>query len=101
MYGSVDGFVKDVDDMLINPAYLGALGEGGASWANGPSLRNWGMEFALGYRKNLACGLGLEVTANLTSSVIRSLTFRKRQQGLMLIRQLKIWLNPVGLMVPS
>ena len=65
LYGSVDGFVKDVDDMLINPAYLGALGEGGASWANGPSLRNWGMEFALGYRKNLACGLGLDVTANL------------------------------------
>ena len=23
------------------------------------------MEFALGYRKNLACGLGLDVTANL------------------------------------
>ena len=65
LYGSIDGFVKDVDDMLINPAYLGALGEGGASWANGPSLRNWGMEFALGYRKNLACGLGLDVTANL------------------------------------
>lgn len=65
LYGSIDGYVKDVDDMLINPAYLGAMGEGGASWANGPSLRNWGMEFALGYRKTLACGLGFDVNGNL------------------------------------
>lgn len=65
LYGSIDGYVKDVDDMLINPSYLGALGEGGASWANGPSLRNWGMEFALGYRKTLASGLGLDISGNL------------------------------------
>lgn len=65
VYGTIDGYVKNVDDMLINPAYLGALGEGGASWMNGPSLRNWGMEFALGYRKTLACGLGLDVNANV------------------------------------
>ena len=64
LYGSIDGYVKDVDDMLINPAYLGALGEGGASWMNGPSLRNWGMEFQLGYRKELACGLGIDINAN-------------------------------------
>ena len=64
LYGSIDGYVKDIDDMLINPAYIGALGEGGASWLNGPSLRNWGMEFSVGYRKNFACGLGLDVTAN-------------------------------------
>ena len=64
LYGSIDGYVKDVDDMLINPAYLGALGEGGASWLNGPSLRNWGMEFSVGYRKDFACGLGIDVTAN-------------------------------------
>jgi len=64
LYGTIDGYIKDVDDMLITPAYLGALGEGGASWLNGPSLRNWGMEFALGYRTNLACGLGLDISAN-------------------------------------
>ena len=64
LYGTIDAYVKDVDDMLINPAYLGAIGEGGASWQNGPSLRNWGMEFSLGYRKSFACGLGLDVTAN-------------------------------------
>lgn len=65
LYGTVDAYIKNVDDMLINPAYLGANGEGGASWSNGPSLRNWGMEFQLGYRKTLACGLGIDVSGNL------------------------------------
>lgn len=65
IYGTIDGYIKDVNDMLINPAYLGAIGEGGASWLNGPSLRNWGMEFSLGYRKTLACGLNIDVNANV------------------------------------
>jgi TonB-linked SusC/RagA family outer membrane protein len=66
LYGSVDAYIKNVKDMLINPAYLGATGEGGNQWQNGPSLRNWGMEFALGYRKTLACGLGLDLNGNLS-----------------------------------
>ena len=41
------------------------MGEGGARWSNGPSLRDWGMEFTLGYRKTLACGLGLNLNGNL------------------------------------
>lgn len=65
LYGTIDGYIKDVNDMLINPAYLGAIGEGGASWLNGPSLRNWGMEFSLGYRKTLACGLNIDLNANV------------------------------------
>lgn len=65
LYGSIDAYVKNVKDMLINPAYLGALGEGGNAWANGPSLRDWGMEFSLGYRTTLDCGLGIDVNGNL------------------------------------
>ena len=65
LYGTVDAYIKNVDDMLINPAYLGATGEGGNSWQNGPSLRNWGMEFQLGYRTTLECGLGLDINGNL------------------------------------
>lgn len=65
IYGTIDGYIKDVNDMLINPAYLGAIGEGGASWLNGPSLRNWGMEFSLGYRKTFACGLNIDINANV------------------------------------
>lgn len=62
--GTVDWYVKNVDDMLISPAYLGAMGEGGASWLNGPSLRNWGWEFTLNWRDNLACGLYYDVKFN-------------------------------------
>ena len=64
LYGSIDWYIKDVNDMLINPAYIGTKGEGGATWMNGPSLRNWGMEFMLGFRKTLANGLGLDISAN-------------------------------------
>ncbi|MDE6653101.1 MAG: TonB-dependent receptor [Muribaculaceae bacterium] len=63
--GSVDAYIKDVKDMLITPAYLGSMGEGGASWLNGPSLRNWGMEFQAEWRDQLACGLGYRASLNL------------------------------------
>ena len=65
LYGTVDYYIKKVDDMLINPAYLATMGEGGASWANGPSLKNWGMEFTVGYRKTTAYGLGYDIKANM------------------------------------
>jgi TonB-linked SusC/RagA family outer membrane protein len=65
LFGTYDAYIKDVKDMLISPAYLGAMGEGGASWLNGPSLRNWGMEFTIGYRDRLACGLAYSVNANV------------------------------------
>jgi TonB-linked SusC/RagA family outer membrane protein len=64
-FGTYDAYIKDVKDMLISPAYLGSMGEGGASWLNGPSLRNWGMELSVGYRDRLACGLGYTVNANV------------------------------------
>ena len=65
LYGSIDAYVKKVKDMLINPAYLGSMGEGGASWLNGPSLQNWGMEFAAGYRGTTAYGLRYNINGNL------------------------------------
>ena len=65
LYGTVDAYIKKVKDMLINPAYLGSMGEGGASWLNGPSLQNWGMEFAIGYRHTTEYGLKYNVNGNL------------------------------------
>ena len=62
--GSFDAYIKDVKDMLITPAYLGSMGEGGASWLNGPSLRNWGMEFQANWRDELSCGLYYKVGLN-------------------------------------
>lgn len=65
IYGSYDAYIKDVKDMLISPSYLGSKGEGGASWANGPDMRNWGMEFSLGYRKDLGHDFKLDISGNL------------------------------------
>ncbi|MDE5875062.1 MAG: TonB-dependent receptor, partial [Muribaculaceae bacterium] len=62
--GSLDFYIKDVKDMLIKPAYLGSMGEGGHSWLNGPSLRNWGMEFQAAWRDQLSCGLYYKVGLN-------------------------------------
>ena len=64
LYGTVDAYIKDVKDMLIRPSYLGSMGEGGDAWLNGPSLRNWGMEFLVGWRDRLACGLTYKAQLN-------------------------------------
>ncbi len=65
LYGTVDAYIKKVKDMLINPAYLGSVGEGGASWQNGPSLENKGMEFTVGYRNKTPFGMTYNINANL------------------------------------
>ena len=65
LFGTFDAYIKDVKDMLINPAYLGSVGEGGASWLNGPSLRNWGMELTVGYRGKTSFGMGYSVNGNV------------------------------------
>ena len=65
LYGTADIYLKKVEDMLIQPAYLASLGEGGASWSNGPSLENWGMEFTAGYRHTTSYGLGYNISGNL------------------------------------
>lgn len=36
LYGTIDGYIKKIDDMLIQPGYLGSVGEGGYTWLNGP-----------------------------------------------------------------
>ena len=64
LYGSCDLFFKETKDMLVQPAFLGAIGFGGQTWINGPTLKNWGMEFTLGYRHKTSYGLSFDVTAN-------------------------------------
>ncbi len=65
VYGSIDAFFKETKDMLVSPAYLGAIGEGGATWINGPTMKNSGMEFNLGYRHTTEYGLKYNVNGNL------------------------------------
>ena len=65
LYGSYDLFFKETKDMLVQPAFLGAIGFGGQTWINGPTLKNWGMEFNLGYRHRTEYGLSYDVTGNV------------------------------------
>lgn len=65
LYGTFDTYLKKVKDMLISPSYLGALGEGGASWANGPSLQDTGFELSVGYRGKTSFGLGYDLLGNM------------------------------------
>jgi hypothetical protein len=64
-YGSYDVFFKETKDMLVQPAFLGAIGEGGQTWINGPTLKNWGMELNLGYRHTTEYGLAYDITGNV------------------------------------
>ena len=64
-YGSYDLFFKETKDMLVQPAFLGAIGFGGQTWINGPTLKNWGMELNVGYRHKTAYGLSYDIAGNI------------------------------------
>jgi TonB-linked SusC/RagA family outer membrane protein len=49
--GSFDYFIRKSKDILIQPPYLGAIGEGGSRWYNGASVANKGWEVSVQYRK--------------------------------------------------
>lgn len=63
LYGSIDWYVKATKDMLINPAYIAVVGEGGYRWANGASMENKGLDITTGYRSKTTGGLDYDVTA--------------------------------------
>jgi TonB-linked SusC/RagA family outer membrane protein len=64
LYGSVDYFIKDTKDCLINPPYLAAIGEGGNHWVNGASIQNKGLEVLVGYRDKIGSDFNYEITGN-------------------------------------
>ena len=67
IYGSIDYFFKETKDILIEPPYLAVKGEGGNQWVNGATLENRGWEVVLGYRKDFASGLSMDLSANVSS----------------------------------
>jgi TonB-linked SusC/RagA family outer membrane protein len=67
LYGSAEYYIKDTKDILLNPAYLAAKGEGGYMWQNGASLQNRGYEILLGYRNKTASGLSYDITGNISA----------------------------------
>jgi TonB-linked SusC/RagA family outer membrane protein len=64
--GSVDYFIKKTSDILISPAYLAVLGEGGNSYINGASLQNKGLDAILGYDGKVGTDLSFNVTGNFS-----------------------------------
>lgn len=65
IYGSADYFVKTTSDMLVRPAYIGVIGEGGYRWVNGASMKNKGFELLIGYKGLIASTVNFDVTGNL------------------------------------
>lgn len=65
VFGSFEYFIRDTKDILIQPAFIGVIGDGGAQWINGASMRNKGFEMLLGYRGQSGNGLSYELAANL------------------------------------
>ncbi|PJJ60974.1 SusC/RagA family TonB-linked outer membrane protein [Hymenobacter chitinivorans] len=72
--GTVDYFVKNSKDILVNLPFLAVVGEGGDQFVNGASIQNRGWEFLLGYQNELTNGLTYSVTGNL-STYRNELTF--------------------------
>ncbi|GHU59462.1 SusC/RagA family TonB-linked outer membrane protein [Bacteroidia bacterium] len=64
--GSVDYFIKNVDDILIKPPYIGAIGEGGDMNINGASMRNTGVEGSLSYNQKVG-NVNLIISGNIGS----------------------------------
>ena len=66
LYGSLEWYFKQTDNILVRPPYLGAIGEGGDHWVNGASMQNQGIEFTLGYRGKTSFGLEYDLTGNIS-----------------------------------
>jgi len=66
LYGSAEYYIKSTKDILIRPAYLAVVGEGGDRWSNGASMENKGFEVLLGYRNATSFGLKYDITANIS-----------------------------------
>jgi TonB-linked SusC/RagA family outer membrane protein len=63
--GSFDYYIKTTKDILVEPPYIGALGEGGYEWMNGAGMENRGMELALNY-KGKAGAFRYEIGGNIS-----------------------------------
>lgn len=67
VYGSVDYFIKTTSGMLVQPAYIAVIGEGGNRWLNGASMENKGLEFLLGYRGKIGSDLSFDLSGNISA----------------------------------
>lgn len=67
IFGSIDYYIKDTKDILVQPAYIAVVGEGGNQWLNGASMNNKGFELVAGYREKVNADFDYEVSANFAT----------------------------------
>lgn len=65
--GSVDYFVKNTTDILLQPPSLAVIGEGGDPWVNGASMNNKGFEFMINYDGKIGEEFNFSLSANLAT----------------------------------
>ena len=66
LYGTAEYYIKKTKDILVQPPYLGIIGEGGYCWYNGASMENKGFEVSLGYRDQTPFGLSYDISGNIS-----------------------------------
>ncbi|HLR32550.1 MAG TPA: TonB-dependent receptor [Fodinibius sp.] len=64
--GSFDYFVRNTEDILIQPAFIGVVGDGGNRWLNGASTETSGFELALGYQNSVG-DFSYTISGNISS----------------------------------
>lgn len=63
--GSFDYFFRETKDILIQPAFIAVIGEGGNQWINGATVENWGFEGAISYLGSIGKDFSYFVRANV------------------------------------
>jgi TonB-linked SusC/RagA family outer membrane protein len=69
--GSLEYYVKNTKNILLNPPYLGVVGEGGNEWINGASLQNKGIEAIISYNKQISNDLSIGLTGNISHNALK------------------------------
>lgn len=64
--GSFDYFIKETSDILISPAYLAVLGDGGNVYINGATLKNKGFDALLSYDTKFSEDFSMNLTGNFS-----------------------------------
>lgn len=64
--GSFDYFIKETSDILISPAYLAVLGEGGNVFINGATLKNKGFDAMVSYETRFSNDFSMNLTGNFS-----------------------------------
>lgn len=63
--GSLDFYRKKTNGMLIQPPYLGTIGEGAAQYINAANMTNKGVELSIGYQNRTGGDFNYQIRGNI------------------------------------